>query len=219
MTNQQTIYNKFAYWATAEKRMQVTQTFYDSTVFDTLPMVQQNLRKRVASVLYADTLKTDSSVNYNHATHYSYDIHGNVSTLIQDNPSLAFLKQEYKRVYYDYDLISGKVNYVYYQQDSADQFTHKYEYDADNRLTDVYTSHDGVVFDHDAKYFYYAHGPLARVEYGNNSVQGMDYAYTLQGWIKGVNSEMLAPANDIGRDGLSVAGNACRWQQHTSTTS
>ncbi|MHB8259764.1 MAG: M91 family zinc metallopeptidase [Bacteroidia bacterium] len=207
MTNQQVIYNKFAKWANAEMRAQVTRTFYDTLVFDSLPMVQQNLRKRVSSVLYVDTLLTDSSVNFNHSTHYSYDIHGNVNTLLQDNPSLLGLKQQYKRVDYDYDLISGKVNYVYYQQDSIDQFTHKYEYDADNRLTDVYTSHDGIVFDHDAKYYYFSHGPLARVEYGNNHIQGIDYAYTIQGWIKGVNSEALVPTTDIGKDGLNVAGN------------
>ncbi|HEX7414979.1 MAG TPA: hypothetical protein VF411_13125, partial [Bacteroidia bacterium] len=54
----------------------------------------------------------------------------------------------------------------------------------------------------------HTHGPLARVEYGNNHIQGIDYAYTIQGWIKGVNSEMLAPTNDIGKDGLNVAGNS-----------
>ncbi|HEX7414051.1 MAG TPA: hypothetical protein VF411_08390 [Bacteroidia bacterium] len=207
MTNRQVIYQKFEDWATAERRTQVTQTFYDSLVFDSLPIVQQNLRKRVSSVLYADTLKTNTSVNYNHATHYSYDIHGNVNTLLQDNPNLESLKQKYKRIDYDYDLISGKVNYVYYQRDSIDQFTHKYEYDADNRLTDVHTSANGVVWDKDAKYYYYAHGPLARVEYGHNHLQGVDYYYTIQGWIKGVNSNLLNPKNDGGADGLIATGN------------
>ena len=32
-------------------------------------------------------------------------------------------------------------------------------------------------------YYYYAHGPLARVEIGNDQVQGIDYADTLQGWL------------------------------------
>ncbi|MGZ3902351.1 MAG: hypothetical protein ACXVC6_01560, partial [Bacteroidia bacterium] len=58
------------------------------------------------------------------------------------------------------------------------------------------------LWDRDAKYIYYAHGPLARVELGEHHVQGMDYAYTLQGWIKAVNSEGLQPAYDMGRDGL-----------------
>jgi len=34
-------------------------------------------------------------------------------------------------------------------------------------------------------------------------VQGIDYAYTIQGWLKGVNSETLDPTNDIGKDAQS----------------
>ena len=45
------------------------------------------------------------------------------------------------------------------------------------------------------------HGPLARVELGQQKVQGVDYAYTLQGWLKGVNSTALNPDFDLGRDG------------------
>ena len=90
---------------------------------------------------------------------------------------------------------------------AKDQFFHKYYYDDDNRLKNVFTSKDGVIWDQDAKYFYYRHGPLSRVELGDNKVQAMDYAYTLHGWIKGVNSNKLVPANDIGGDGLPLTGN------------
>jgi hypothetical protein len=65
-------------------------------------------------------------------------------------------------------------------------------------------------WDQDAKYFYYSHGPLARVEHGDNKVQAMDYAYTLQGWVKGINSTILDAAKDIGRDGDLTAGNINR---------
>ncbi|MEI7596700.1 MAG: RHS repeat-associated core domain-containing protein [Bacteroidota bacterium] len=82
---------------------------------------------------------------------------------------------------------------------------HRYEYDADNRITRVYTSSDGVVWDNDAKYFYYLHGPLARTELGNEKVQGIDYAYTLQGWLKGVNSNSLEADNDMGKDGSTIS--------------
>lgn len=85
--------------------------------------------------------------------------------------------------------------------------THQYEYDADNRITAVETSTDGVFFDSDAKYFYYAHGPLARTELVENQVQGLDYVYTLQGWIKGVNSNTLDSTRDVGQDGNRVTGN------------
>ncbi len=137
---------------------------------------------------------------YKYASHYSYDIHGNVDVLLQQ---FTELPDSYKRVDYEYDLISGNVNKVYYQKGQPDQFTHKYEYDADNRITNVYTSTDDLSFKQDAKYYYYDHGPLARAEIGDKKVQGIDYAYTIQGWLKGVNSETLDPTNDPGKDAQS----------------
>ena len=208
-------------------RSEVTHTFYDASVFSNQLSVigfqQENLRKRVASVTYEDMFD-NNALTYNHATHYSYDIHGNVNTLIQEIPSLATISQKYKRIDYKYDLISGKVNDVHYQTGQHDAFHHHYEYDADNRITQVYTSHTplslgrgaggevwrgagGEGYDLDAKYFYYAHGPLARTEIGDLQVQGIDYAYTLQGWIKGVNSNILKPENDIGQDGQTASIN------------
>ena len=53
----------------------------------------------------------------------------------------------------------------------------------------------------EASYFYYAHGPLARIETGQHNIQGTDYFYTLQGWIKGVNSIGLDADRDLGQDG------------------
>ena len=116
------------------------------------------------------------------ATFYDYDIHGNVEKLVQSLPEL-----EPKTVEYSYDLLSGNVHRVTYQKGETDQFMHRYAYDADNRLEAVFTSSDGYIWDQDARYLYYAHGPMARVELGEYKVQGVDYYYTLQGWIKGVN--------------------------------
>jgi RHS repeat-associated protein len=48
---------------------------------------------------------------------------------------------------------------------------------------------------------------LARTELGDNQVQGVDYAYNLQGWIKGINSGALLPENDMGHDSEISAGN------------
>lgn len=52
----------------------------------------------------------------------------------------------------------------------------------------------------EARYQYYDYGPLARVELGEYQVQGMDYAYTINGWIKGMNSNTLDPGRDMGKD-------------------
>ena len=217
-------------WVNGGTRREVTHTYYDNVIPGFTGLAQENLRKRVSSVTYEDVADTGpgSELTYQHATHYSYDIHGNVKTLYQDNKKLydeAFaisstsplLAQRYKQVDYEYDLISGKVNLVRYQDGQPDAFYHFYEYDADNRITAVYTSRYpqantlinintvlcNSLWEKEAKYMYYAHGPLARVEVGDSKTQAMDYAYTLQGWIKGVNSNILNEHNDMGQDGLA----------------
>lgn len=163
------------------------------------PKGQLNLRKRVASVLKFDNAANIGTKKYVHATHYSYDIMGNVFNLIQDYPNTLIGD---KKIEYEYDLQSGKVNSVIYQRGAEDQFIHKYGYDALNRLISVKTSPNGLVWDTDAEYFYYRHGPLARMELGSDKVQGLDYMYTLQGWIKGVNGTTLDAESDMGRDGM-----------------
>jgi len=192
-------------------KTEVTNTYYgDDANFSPLLAggvftsgSQDYLRSRVASVTIEEA-DDGIAATYNHATHYSYDVHGNVKELIQENPTMTIVNQKYKKVNYDYDLISGKVNQVVFQPGAKDMFMHRYEYDADNRITNVYTSNDNVIWQQDAKYFYYLHGPMSRVEIGHDKVQATDYAYTIQGWIKGVNSNILNAANDIGKDGNST---------------
>ena len=209
-------------------RKQVTKTYYD---FDAIThgivdimdfptdFEQQNLRKRVASVTYEDVLDNDNET-YQFATHYNYDIHGNVKSLLHDNPTLSTLHsslntQRYKRLDYTYDLISGNVLLVSYQNGQPDAWHHRYEYDSDNRITHAKTSTVPTPLESDweldAHYLYYHHGPLARTELGEHTVQGIDYAYTLQGWLKGVNSESLYADRDMGKDGNNVVGNSNKF--------
>ncbi len=161
---------------------------------------QQNLRTRVASVLsFQDATDLGSGV-YRHATHYSYDIEGFVQVLVQDYPNGIIGD---KKVVYGYDLQSGKINSVTYQKDAPDQFMHRYHYDGANRMTEVMTSRNGLIWDSDARYLYYRHGDIARLELGTDSVQGLDYFYALNGWLKGVNGTSDIADNDMGRDGAS----------------
>lgn len=208
-------------WVESRPRFEVTRTCYDNVLpgFALADLVQTHLRLRVASTAYYEdeyAQATPDVENYDHATHYSYDIHGNVKTLVQDHPQLGIdagtpcagcRDHRYKRLDYSYDLISGNVKQVMYQKDQPDEFNHVYTYDADNRITEVETSADGENWHTDAKYFYYAHGPLQRVELGEHIVQGTDYAYTLQGWLKGINSDRLKPENDMGLDGWNDPSN------------
>lgn len=159
-----------------------TTTEYDNSSGNG-SMAQNNLRSRVAR-----------TYNENIATYYDYDIHGNVKKIQHQIKLFGTAEIEY-----DYDLITGNVNEVAFQKGNKDQFFHRYHYDADNRLTKAQTSKNSYLWDTDARYFYYAHGPLARVEIGEDNVQGMDYYYNLQGWMKGVNN--TSAATDLGKDG------------------
>lgn len=178
-------------------------TFYDAT-FAFTDLVQTNLRNRISAVA------TEPATGTKTATVFSYDAHGNVNQLEQtqfygETPSSS--NNFRVNIEYHYDLISGNVNQVDYQKGEKDQFSHRYEYDADNRLTNVETSTDGYVWVQEAKYHYYAHGPLARIELGDE-LQGMDYYYNLQGWIKGINTpaglNQSQVSKDFGEDGLAT---------------
>jgi YD repeat-containing protein len=142
------------------------------------------------------------------ASFYTYDIEGNVDTLLQDYGSSATNvnvmnanNNRWKKIVYQFDLVSGKVNSVAYQPNMSDQFYHKYTYDAENRLVLAETSADSIHWEKEARYQYYKHGPLVRTVIGDQQVQGLDYAYTLHGWLKGVNGSSLAIGYDMGRDG------------------
>ena len=189
-------------------RSQIVNTIYDFqdlTILPTTVLDQQNLRNRIATVTY----DKNGDGSYESASHYTYDINGNVNALIQENTALLAVSNssneghEYKRIDYEYDLVSGNVNKVSYQAGKEDEFYHKYEYDADNRLTVAYTSRNDVIWEKESKNLYYAHGPLARTELGDKQVQGQDYAYTLQGWLKTINSSTGHEERDIGQDGYN----------------
>ncbi|HEY0067708.1 MAG TPA: RHS repeat-associated core domain-containing protein, partial [Flavisolibacter sp.] len=186
-------------WLASGSDRQVTKTIYDEPV----NALQQagTSRKRVSASVYLENLldaEGDSSI-------YVYDILGNVKTALQHVKALVAVDAANgkKRLDYDYDLISGKTNKVSYQHGRGDQFYYKYLYDADNRVIRSLTSRDQLIWTEDASYNYYLHGPLARMELGQWKVQGIDHAYTLQGWLKGINSDVLDPAKDIGNDGMS----------------
>ena len=197
----------FTNWSAAlTNRQQVTRTFYDEayTPFcnpgapDNL-LCQKNLRNRVS---YTYIMQTDNtSGDWDAATFYSYDIHGNVDTLLQDYKAgkMRLAQNRWKKMVYQYDLIRGKVNQVAYQPGSVDAFYHRYSYDAENRLTTAATSVDKIHWENEAAYKYYKHGPLARTVLGENQVQGLDYTYTLQGWLKGVNTTANPGTKEYGR--------------------
>ena len=207
-------------------KSEITKTWYDEPMSPSLNLNQTHLRNRIAAVSFA--LADDN--NYQSATHYSYDIHGNVKRLVQDIPNLATYDRRFTVLDYEYDLISGNVNRVWFQKGKLEQFSHRYRYDADNRVTHVYTTNifkvkrDSVVSQErlEARYFYLPTSALSRAELGHKQIQGIDYAYTLQGWLKDINGYRSSGTDmydsydsyDIGNDGVIQTDNVNRLFAH-----
>jgi RHS repeat-associated protein len=144
------------------------------------------------------------SRNENVTTYYSYDEIGRVEWMLQDIVGLGW-----KTIDYRYGP-TGAVQEVAYQKGEDDQFSHYYRYDANGRLKEVKTTTKELVYnirgeveneevlELQASYEYYLHGPLKRVELAEN-LQGIDYVYTVQGWLKSINHPQTK--NDPGNDG------------------
>jgi len=204
---------EFKLWVYDGIRTEVTMTTYDKPLSTAIPLkfktgAQKNLRLRIATVAYFESIPLNLTTlpnyykdSYTTATHYSYDIHGNILEQLQDVPQLQNIFQDVKSTQYTIELVSGLVKKVRYQDGDKDQLIHEYAYDGLNRLSEVFTSTDKAHYSREAHYLYYEYGPIARVEIGEHKVQGEDYAYTINGWIKGKNAGTLNPLNDAGSDG------------------
>jgi RHS repeat-associated protein len=187
-----------AAWMNTGARTMVTKSIYDEAI-PGLPFTQSDLRQRLAGI----SLDENGDGTPETATYYSYDIMGRTKTMWQYQAEMQRLSngQGLKKVDYDFDIVSGKVNKLYYQAGQADQFIYRFQYDADNRQISAYSSRDNMTWHNDVSYQYYLHGPKARIELGDHKIQGADYIYTLQGWLKGINGSALDPANEMGKDG------------------
>lgn len=208
-------YNDFELWINSESKFNYTITKWDHPTYSYKPsntifgfiatgrvpgFTQNNTRSRIAQVEHH---KTGFS-GRDYATYYSYDELGNVASIVQENMNLASFNRQFTRLDYEYELASGSVLKVYYQKGYPEQFIHRFDYDADGRIRKVETSRDDYTWDEDATYKYYLHGPLARKTIGKD-VQGVDYAYTIQGWIKAVNSESTRVEDDMGNDSYTTS--------------
>lgn len=156
-----------ASWLASRTDRQITPTIYD------LPVALEwqtytTSRKRVTSSVYLE----NTSDAEGDSTLYGYDYNGNVSRLMQHIKALSAVDASNGNKYidYEYDLIRGKVNMVFYQKGEGDQFYYKYSYDAENRVVSALTSRDKIIWTEDVSYRYYLHGQLARTEIGQYKV-------------------------------------------------
>jgi len=200
-------YNQAAFssWLATGNHFEVSKTYYNASLNNTVALSgftlsPTYLHNRVAT-LTTEKVDDGNDLTYDHALYYSYDIHGMAKQVLQHIPQLDRFEKGVFNLEYEYELISGKVLSVDYQKGQLDQFYHRYQYDGDNRLKAAYTSRDNIHYESDVRYDYTLHGTLGRTELGELRVQGIDYAYNLQGWIKAVNGSNLIMQEDMGRDG------------------
>lgn len=153
----------------------------DLPVNDNLHPVQANLWGEVA--------RTE---NANSITWYSYDVNGNIEWTSQFISGLGYKTADF---IYDYQ---GNIVELAYQKGKPDAFHHHYIYNKDQQLVEVLTSRNGANKVSHAKYKYYAHGPVKRVEVAQR--QGVDFTYTIDGRLKSINHG--DPSKDPGGDGI-----------------
>lgn len=172
---------------------QIIQTTYDYAYEPLNPILRaKNVRNRTGWTALYNTASDLDTNGIAAATYYSYDVLGNVDTVVQDYKDgvMGGNGNRFKKLVYDYDLVSGKANRFSYQAGQPDAFYHKYIYDAENRITSIQTSTDSIHWENDAFYMYYAHGPLARTILGEQQVQGINKAYSIRGWLKEINPKI-----------------------------
>lgn len=154
---------------------------------------QAHLYNRVSSTT------TDAGV----ATYYSYDPHGNVEWIVQELPGLG---KSY--VYFHYDIVTNGLTGYRFNEQGEDAFFARINYNEDGQITGLESSRDGIIWDRDVRMSYDPTGRLQRTLVGEDSLQGIDYAYTLLGWLKAINHPDLDVTNDPGADGQSLTGTA-----------
>ncbi|HPI54293.1 MAG TPA: hypothetical protein PLU10_06335, partial [Chitinophagaceae bacterium] len=149
---------------------------------------QQNLLNRVSyTVSMKDPTAATALLRGEVVNVFSYDLSGNAVWTAQKIMDLPF---NYMR--YEFDMLSGAVLKTVYNEGAVDAFYHRYQYDANKKLLCVETSQDGYQWDKDARYTYYKHGPLKNTIIGHDKIQSVDYAYTINGWLKAINHPGLS---------------------------
>ncbi len=209
-------YSTYITGLTPAIRSEITKTVYDVMPSAGTPHFasgRKNLRNRVTAII-----REENSGTVDHAVYFDYDVLGNTRNVVQQfskvkalaSSAFATAGSEIKKINYQYNFLTGKVKRVWYQPGKADQFIHWYQYDDDARMIKAQTGTNPnemeMLRETDARYYFYPHGPLAREELGSEKIQGIDYAYTINGLLKSINSGSANKNTDMGKDGLSEPG-------------
>jgi len=153
-----------------------------------------SLTKRYSTVVN----NSPSATNLVSATWYNYNEEGKIVWKIRYIDGLG-----YKTTDYSYDVL-GNLTKRTFQANTPESFAHIFDYDpASKQLWHVYTVAGTGSSVLQATYSYNLNGAIRRVELAGN-LQGVDYAYTLQGALKAINNSNKAsdPGGDGGGNGF-----------------
>ena len=149
-----------------------------------------------------------SATNLVSATWYNYDEEKKITWRIRYISGLGTSTTDpnsYKTVDYVYDIMGNLTRYTF-QSGKPDAFAHVYDYDPVNKqlwhVSTIAGNGNPVL---QATYYYNLNSSIRRIELAGN-LQGVDYAYTLQGTIKAINNSNkgLDPGGDGGSSGFSA---------------
>ncbi|HEX8548957.1 MAG TPA: RHS repeat-associated core domain-containing protein, partial [Cytophagaceae bacterium] len=192
------IRNNSSIWLNKDQRKYRTYTVFDQIFAGTTTptgRTQRYIDGRVACTFNEDGVYVPSK------TWYSYDEHGRLEWTAQQYSFADGTSMAPKFIDYEYDY-SGNLRKTIFQKDApTERFEHVYSYDYMQRLQTVKTRFGTAGLSLRAKYKYYMHGPVKRVELDGN-LQGIDYVYTVDGKLKGINHPALS-SSDPGSDGFS----------------
>ncbi len=147
-------------------------------------LIQQNLIGRVSMA------KNDETTIW-----YSYNWLG------QPEWTLRYIVSDdsYHLMEYTYDQ-TGRLKNTAYEADDNESFYHKYYYDVDKRISQVWTSREpNSNYTVQAVYKYDQTGNMIRKELGED-LQGLDFVYMINGRLKSINNPEFS--RDPGKDGL-----------------
>lgn len=143
--------------------------------------------------------------NDNSASWYSYDERGRLVWLVRkiEDMEAGINDDGVFTMDYEYDHRGQVTRIIFNKDESTEVFNHWMTYDDDGRLIRVEAGRTETGDKEEiAAYDYYLHGPLKRVVLGNN-LQGVDYVYTINGWLKSVNNPELGDRDPGGDDGTA----------------
>lgn len=129
----------------------------------------------------------------NYYTHFAYNYNGQKTVEYQ---SSNYVEED---IYSDFGQLLQNSFKKINPSSVTIEISHSYSYYHDQSIAAVKKYGAGLLTD-EAKYYYYKHGPLKRIEIGDKT-QGLDYTYTSEGQLKAVNHPTLGQYNDPGADG------------------